>query len=30
MADIKYEIVEKNGITINPSKDWTKELNLIS
>ncbi len=30
MADIKYEIKEKLGTLSEPSKGWTKELNLIS
>jgi len=30
MADIKYEINEKLGVISESSKDWTKELNLIS
>lgn len=30
MADIKYEIVETNGVVSENAKGWTKELNLIS
>ena len=30
MSDIKYEIIEKLGILSESTKDWTKELNLIS
>lgn len=30
MADIKFEIKEKIGVLSESSKEWTKELNLIS
>lgn len=30
MAEIKYEIVEHVGIVSKGSKDWKRELNLIS
>ena len=30
MADIKYEITQEIGVLSEGSKDWTKELNLIS
>ena len=30
MSEIKYEIIEKLGILSESTKDWTKELNLIS
>ena len=30
MADIKYDIVEEDGVVSESSTGWTKELNLIS